>query len=66
MLRLVRGLISNVYLVRLHMSSPKFLSPTNSQSEMLGHISITEGNTGHEDGGEGGVDQDESLCGRRE
>ena len=48
------------------MSSPKFFSPTNSQSEMLGHIPIAEGNVGREDEGEGGVDQDESLCGRRE
>ena len=48
------------------MSSPKFFSPTNSQSEMLGHIPIMEGNVGHEDEGEGGADQDGSLCGRWE
>ena len=66
MLRLVRGLILNVHLVRSHMSSPKFFSPTNSQSEMLGHISIPEGNPRCEDEGEGGADQDGSLCGRRE
>ena len=66
MLRFVRGLISNVHLVRSHMSRPKFFSPTNSQSEMLGHIPIVEGNVGHEDEGEGSADQDGSLCGRRE
>ena len=48
------------------MSSPKFFSPTNPQSEMLGHIPIAEGNTGHEDEGKGGADQDGSLCGRQE
>ena len=48
------------------MSSPKFFGPTNSQLEMLGHISIAEGNAGREDGEEGGADQDESLCGRQE
>ena len=48
------------------MSSPKFFSPTNSKSEMLGHIPIAEENVGHEDEGEGGVDQDRPLCGRRE
>ena len=48
------------------MSSPKYFSPTNSQSEMLGHIPITEGNTGHKDGEEGVADQDGSLCGRWE
>ena len=46
------------------MSSPKFFSPANSQSEMLGHIPIVEGNAGCEDEGEGGADQDGSLCGR--
>ena len=48
------------------MSSPKFFSPNNSQSEMLGHIPIAEGNMGCEDEGEGGADQDGSLCGRQE
>ena len=62
--RFVRGLISNVHLARLHMSSPKFFSPTNSQSEMLGHIPIGEGYVGYEDEGEGGAEQDGSLCGR--
>ena len=38
------------------MSSPKFFSPTNSQSEMLGHIPIAGGNVECEDEGEGGVD----------
>ena len=47
------------------MSSAKFFSPTNSQSEMLGHIPIVEENLGHENEGEGGVDQDGSLCGRQ-
>ena len=46
------------------MSSPNFFSPTNSQSEMFGHIPITEGNVGCKDEGVGGVDQDGSLCGR--
>ena len=48
------------------MSSPKFFSPANSQSEMLGHIPITEGNLGCKNEGEGGTDQDGSLCGRQE
>ena len=48
------------------MSSPKFFSPTNSQSEMLGHIPITEGNLGRENEGEGSADQNGSLCERRE
>ena len=48
------------------MSSPKFFSPINSQSEMLGHIPNMEGNVERVDEGEGGVDQDGSLCGRRE
>ena len=64
MLRLVRGLISNGYLVGLHMSSPKFYSPTHSQSEMLGHIQDGEGNPGDGNEGEGGADQHESLCER--
>ena len=64
--RFVRGLISNIHLARSHMSSPKFFSPTNSQSEMLGHIPITEGNLGREDEGEGGTDQNGSLCERQE
>ena len=48
------------------MSSPKFLSPINSQSEMLGHVPTMEGNLGHENEGEGGTDQNVSLCGRQE
>ena len=64
--RFVRRLISNVHLARLHLSSPKFLSPINSQSGMLGHIPTMEGNLGLENEGEGGVDQNGSLCGRRE
>ena len=44
------------------MSSPKFYSPTHSQSEMLGHIPTMEGNLGHENEREGGMDQNESLC----
>ena len=48
------------------MSSPKFLSPINSQSEMLGHIPTMEGNLGCENEREGGMDQNGSLCGRRE
>ena len=64
--RFVRGLISNAHLARSQMSSPKFLSPINSQSEILGHVPTIEGNLGHKDEGEGGVDQNGSLCGRRE
>ena len=64
--RFVRGLISNVHLARLQMSSPKFLSPINSQSEMLGHIPTMEENLGRENEGEGGMDQNGSLCGRWE
>ena len=48
------------------MSSPKFYSPTHSQSEMLGHIQDIEGNLGHGNEGEGGGDQHESLCKRWE
>ena len=48
------------------MSSPKFFSPTNSQSEMLGHIPTIEKNLGHENKGEGGTDQNGSLCEKRE
>ena len=33
---------------------------------MLGHIPITEGNLGCENEGEGGADQDGSLCVRQE
>ena len=64
--RFVRGLISNIHLARSHMSSLKFLNPINSQSEMLGHIPIMEGNLRHENEGEGGMDQNGSLCGRQE
>ena len=61
MLRLVRGLISNGYLAGSHMSSPKFYSPTHSQSEMLRHIQDGEGNLG--DGNEGeGVWISMNLC----
>ena len=60
--RFVRGLILNVHLARLHMSSPKFFSPTNSQSEMLGHIPTIEENLGHENEEEEGTDQNGSLC----
>ena len=62
--RFVRGLIWNVHLARSHMSSPKFFSPTNSQTEILGHIPITEGTVGHENKEEGGADQNRSLCER--
>ena len=55
-----------MHLARSHVSSPKFFSPTSSQSEMFGHIPIAEGNLGCEKGGEGGMDQDGSLCGRWE
>ena len=43
------------------MSSPKFYSPTNSQTEMLGQIQNLEGN-----GGEGAVGPNESACRRQE
>ena len=48
------------------MSSPKFFSPTNSQSEMLGHIPTIEENLGCENEWEGGTDQNGSLCEKRE
>ena len=48
------------------MSSPEFLSHINSQSEMLGHIPTMEENLGHKNEGDGGVDQNGSLCGRQE
>ena len=43
------------------MSSPKFYSPTNFQTEMLGQIQNLEGNEG-----EGGAGLNESACRRRE
>ena len=46
------------------MSSLKFYSPTHSQSEMLGHIQHIEGNVGPGNEGEGGAEQNESLCRR--
>ena len=55
-----RGDIDN-YPVGSLMSSPKFYSPTNSQTEMLGQIHNLEG---HE--GEGGTGPNESACGRQE
>ena len=60
--RFVRVLVSNVHLARLHMSSPKFLSPVNSQTKMLGHISTISGHGGCEHEGEGGADHNGSLC----
>ena len=60
--RFVRGLVLNVHLARLHVSSPRFLSPTTSQTEMLGHISTINGDGGHEHEGEGGTDHNGSLC----
>ena len=48
------------------MSCPKFLSPANSQSEMLGHVLTMEESLGHENDGKGGVDQNGSLCGKQE
>ena len=51
--RFVRGLVSNVHLARLRMSCPKFLSPVNSQTKMLGHISTISGEGGHECEGDG-------------
>ena len=62
----VRGLISDVHLAISHVSSPQFFSPTNSLSEMLGHVPTMEGNLGHESEGEGGTDLNGSLCERRE
>ena len=58
--KFVRVLISNEYLARSHVSSPKFYSPTNSQSEMPGHIPTTEGNLEHENEREKGTGQNES------
>ena len=55
--RFVRGLV-------LLMSSPKFLHPVNSQTEMLGHISTISGDRGCEHEGEGGADHNGSLCSR--
>ena len=60
--RFVRRLVLNVYLARLHMSSPKFLSPVTSQTEMLGHIPTTNGDGSHKCEGEGGVDHNGLLC----
>ena len=44
------------------MSSPKFLSPVDSQIEMLGHISTISGDGGHEHEGEGVTDHNGSMC----
>ena len=33
---------------------------------MFGHVPTMEGNLGHENEGEGGMDQNGSLCGRQE
>ena len=60
--RFVRGLVSNIRLARSHMSSPKFLSPVNSQIEMFGHISTISGDGGHEHEGEGGADHNGLMC----
>ena len=65
MIRFVRGLVSNIHLVRSHMSSPKFLGPINSQIEMLGHLLTLSGDggcKGCENEGEGGTDHNGSLC----
>ena len=62
--RVVIGLILNVHLVRLHVSSPKFLSPVTSQTEMLGYSSTVNGDGSHEREGEGGTDHNGLLCSR--
>ena len=61
----MRGLISNIHLVRSHMFSPKFLSPVTSQTEMLQHAPVVSREGSREHDGEGGVDQDGSLCSQR-
>ena len=61
-------MILNRHLARSHVSTPKFLSPIQSQIEMRGHISTSSGDGGHEgceNEGEGGVDQNGSLCSQR-
>ena len=65
MSRFVRGLISNIHLVGLHMSSPKFHGPVTSQIEILGHASVIGGERSHEHDWEGGADQDGLLCSQR-
>ena len=60
--RVVRGLILNIHLVRSHMSSPKFLSSVTSQTEMLGYSSTVKGDGSHKHEGEGGTDNNGSLC----
>ena len=60
--RFVRGLVLNVHLARSNMSSPKFLCPINSQTEMLGHFSTISGDGGQEHEGEGGANHNGSLC----
>ena len=62
MYRFVRGLVLKVHLAKLHMSSPKFLSPVNSQTEMLRHISTISGDGVCKHEGEGGTDHNGSLC----
>ena len=61
----MRGLLSNIHLVGSHMSSPKFLSPITSQTEMLGHTSVVSGEGSCEHDGEGAADWDGSLCSQR-
>ena len=46
------------------MSSPKFHSPSLSQTEMLGCVFSTGGENGHEQEGEGNANNGGSLCGQ--
>ena len=64
--RFVRGLVLNRILAAPLMSSPKFHSPVQSQTEMLGQSFSTGEDNGHErDGGGGGnVVNGGSCCGQ--
>ena len=62
--RFVRGLVSNRILAAPLMSSPKFHSPVQSQTEMLGRSFSTGGDNGREEDGEGNAVNGGSCCGQ--
>ena len=62
--RFVAGLVSNIILAAPLMSSPKFHSPVQSQTEMLGQSFSTGGDNGHEQDGEGNTINGGSCCGQ--
>ena len=64
MCRFVRGLVLNRTLAAPLMSSPKFHSPVQSQTEMLGQSFSAGGENGHEQDGEGNAPNGGSCCGQ--